>query len=112
MEKIKKVFIWLFFFLLKILYLVFLWIFFPKKILPLEHGWDTLHPFSPFSYSGIPKKDFLNLYNRMKNGKEISSKEYYLAEYGSFEPTREDIRRKYLRKELAYKYFSFKKANS
>ena len=101
MKKIRKSFVWLFFFLIKISYSSFLWIFFPKKILYFEHGWDTLHPFSVFSFGGVTKKDFLALYKKMKNGEKISSNEYHLVEEGSL---------KYTRQKSTYKHFSFRKA--
>jgi len=33
------------------------------KILYLQHGSDYLHPFSPYSFGGLRRGDFLELYN-------------------------------------------------
>lgn len=95
-------------FAFRLLYFLLLRWFFPKKVLNFKTGWDTLHPFAPFSYGGIPRKKFLVLYRRMNRGLKISSDDYHRAQNGSSNPTLEQFTQSYERRERMKELFSFK----
>lgn len=85
---------------------VFFWILgllFPiDKVLNFQHGWDTLNIFAPYSFGGVPKKDFLRLHEESKKRK-ISSNEYTKVEYGSLYPGKKQVREKYERSQCMKK---------
>jgi hypothetical protein len=87
---------------------LFFWIlriFLPtEKVLNFPHGWDTLNIFAPYSFGGVPRKEFLRLYNESMSRK-ISSNEYVIAEYGSLNPNQQQFMKKYERSECIKKWF-------
>jgi hypothetical protein len=87
---------------------VFFWIlglFLPiEKVLKIPHGCDTLNIFAPYSFGGVPKKDFLRLYKESKTRK-ITSNEYTQVEYGSLRPDKEQVAEKYKRSHCIKKWF-------
>lgn len=97
-------------FLFKLLYYSLLQWFLPEKVLSFPIGWDTLHPCAPYSYGGVPRKKFLVLYRRVKNGLEISTEDYHRAEYGTLKPGRKQFLEACERKRVIRKHFSFKKS--
>ena len=52
-------------------------------ILLVPNGSDYMHPFAPSSFDGIPRKEFLKLYKKQKNGKKISLSDHYSAKYSN-----------------------------
>ncbi len=100
MEKIIKIlqfFSRVFFWLLGIILPI-------EKVLNIPHGWDTLNIFAPYSFAGVPRRDFLRLYKESKFRK-ISNNEYIVAEYGSSTPNQEQFTKKYERSQCIKKWF-------
>ena len=62
-----------------------------SKVINYPIGWDTLHPFAPYSYGGCARKKFLALYRR----KSVTTEEYYHALYGSIVPNQGQISLKF-----------------
>lgn len=81
----------------------------PEKVLNFNGGWDTLHPCSQFSYGGVPKKMFLVLLRKSKNGEKLTSDQYLQALYGSLQPSMYEISKKIELSETVKKHFSWKK---
>lgn len=72
----------------------------PEKVLGFNIGWDTLPHFSPYSYGGISRKNFLKLRKRMLDGEKITHDELTMTEYGSSNPTKEQWQKTFKRKDL------------
>ena len=104
----KKFFVEIGIFIFKIIYYFLLQWFIPQKTLNLVHGWDTLHPFSKYSYGGVPRKDFLILYKKMKNGIRVYSNDCDFIKYGTLNPSAKQKNLNYERQRLTYHRFSLK----
>lgn len=105
----KKIFVEIGIFIFKIIYYFLLQWFIPQKTLYIVHGWDSLHPFAKYSYGGIPRKDFLIFYKKMKNGISIHLSDCDLAKYGTLDPSTRQTNLDYERRRSTYHCFSFKK---
>jgi len=79
-----------------------------NKLLYLKNGSDYLHSFSPYSFGGIKKSDFLRLYKNSEYGNPVKNKELYKAKYQAMSYT-QISRKKFLevneRSRIAYQYF-------
>lgn len=75
-----------------------------EKVLNFPHGWDTLNILLPYSFGGVPRKDFLKLYRESKKRK-ITSQEYIIVEYGDKNPNKEQVFKKYERSQCIKKWF-------
>ncbi|HEY5588358.1 MAG TPA: hypothetical protein VIK86_05305 [Candidatus Paceibacterota bacterium] len=104
----KKILLGILFFIFKILYYFFIQLFLPQKVLMFGHGWDTLNPFSPYSYGGVPRKKFLVYFRKMNKGTKISSDEYIRAKWGSLIPSKEEFLKVCELEETTRKNYSFR----
>ena len=102
----------IYFFLFKIFYYSFLKFLYIQKVLMFINGWDTLNPFAPHSYGGVPRKKFLVLYRKKRNSIEITQDEYNRAKWGSLNPTKEQFSKVFEIQDEIRKNYSFKKDGS
>lgn len=91
---------------------LFFWVFsgfgFFERRIDFIGGNSTLHPFAPYSFLGIPRKDFLHFEKEIKQGEKLGSQLITLSIYGEFcsEISRENFLKIEERKQLMYRYFS------
>ena len=58
-------------------------------VLSIPNGWDTIYIFAPYSFGGVPRKEFMQLCRKSKKCR-ISNDEYYRAKYKTVPPTNAD----------------------
>jgi hypothetical protein len=86
------------------------WLFRMKReTIGFNIGWDTLHPFAPYSHGGIPRNKFLELVKKKKIKRLTFNEDVRIATYGSNNPSMSQFLEVHKRSEFVKEWFdSFK----